>query len=253
VSDAHAADWGTTLAGVRLPFPAMNAAGSWSSTAGELRDLARSGTGAIVVRTATVHPFVHQQYRTLHNPGFDKLVPLVRDLAALGAPPVIPSIAGATVDEYVTLARAFAEAGAALIEANLADPYVEATLAPFDDPGALAALLGALVGAASVPVSVKLPNRPRWDYRVVGEVLRDAGVRVIVVKNDFAGLEKLMVETERTFDVVAFGGIRSGYDVTHTLGKGARAVQVDTALVSEGPRVFARLAREMGPGRGVRG
>jgi dihydroorotate dehydrogenase len=252
VSSARAADPGATLAGVRLPFPAMNAAGAWSSTAGELRDLARSGTGAIVVKTATVHPFVHPQYRSLHNPGFDKFVPLVRELAALGAPPIIPSIAGATVDEYLTLARAFAEAGAALIEANLADPYVETTLAPFDDPGALAGLLGPLVGASGVPVSVKLPERPRFAYRLVGEVLRDAGVRVVVVKNDFAGLEKLLVETARTFDVIAVGGIRSGYDVAHALGKGARAVQVETALVSEGPRIFARLAREMDPGRGVR-
>lgn len=252
MSDARVADPGTTLAGVRLPFAAMNAAGSWSSTAGELRDLARSRTGAIVVKTATVHPFVHPQYRTLHNPGFDKLVPLVRELAALGTPPVIPSIAGATVDEYVTLARAFAEAGAALLEANLADPYVEATLAPFDDAGALAALLGPLVAAAGVPVSVKLPERPRWAYRLVGEVLRDAGVRVVVVKNDFAGLEKFLVETARTFDVVAVGGIRSGYDVARALGKGARAVQVGSALVSEGPRIFARLAHEMELGRGVR-
>lgn len=245
-------DLGTTLAGVRLPFSAMNASGARSSTAAELRDLARSATGAIVIKTATVHPFVHPEYRALHNPGFDKLLPLVRELAAEGTRPVIPSIAGATADEYVTLARAFAEAGAALVEANLADPYVEATLAPFDDPGSLQALLARLVGACAVPVSIKLPDRPHLSYRLVGRVLADAGVRVVVVKNDFSGFEKLLVETERAFDVVAVGGISSGYDVSRALAKGARAAQVGSALVTEGPRIFTRLAREMRLARGER-
>ncbi len=52
-------------------------------------------------------------------------------------------------------------------------------------------------------------------------------------------------EGDRRFDVVTVGGIRSGYDVTRALAKGAAAVQVGTALVEEGPAIFARLEREM--------
>jgi len=89
-------DLGTTIAGIRFPFCAMNAAGAWSSTASELRALARSATGAIVLKTATWHPFVHPGYRSLHNPGYDKLLPLVRELAAQARCPVVASIAGAT-------------------------------------------------------------------------------------------------------------------------------------------------------------
>ena len=245
-------DLGTTLAGVRLPFSAMNASGARASTVAELRDLARSATGAIVIKTATVHPFVHPEYRTLHNPGFDKLVPLVRELVAEGTHPVIPSIAGATADELATLTRAFAEAGAALVEVNFADPYVEATLAPLEDPSALHTLLARLVAASTVPLSIKLPDRSPLPYRVLGRVLADAGVRVVVAKNDFSGFEKLLVETERAFDVVAVGGVKSGYDVSRALAKGARAVQVGSALVTEGPRIFTRLAREMRLARGER-
>ena len=51
----HPVDLGVTLAGVRLPFAAMNASGAWSSTTSELRALARSATGAIVTGSATVH------------------------------------------------------------------------------------------------------------------------------------------------------------------------------------------------------
>src|SRR6266403_3069142 len=110
-------DLGTTIAGIQLPFCAMNASGAWSSTAAELRALARSATGAIVLKTATVHPFVHPDYRSLHNPGYDKLLPLVRELAGIASCPIVASVAGAAPDEYATLARAFGEAGAALIEA----------------------------------------------------------------------------------------------------------------------------------------
>lgn len=234
-----------SVAGVHLPFPAMNASGAWSSTAAELRDLARSASGAIVLKTATVHPFLHPEYRSLHNPGFDKMVPLVRELAADPARPVIASIAGAAPDEYATLARAFADAGAAMIEVNFADPYVAATLAPFEDRDALRAVLRKLVAASAVPISVKLPERTPLGWRALSAELLDAGVRVAVARNDFAGFEKLLLESGRQLEVIAVGGVESGYDVSRALAKGAKAVQVGSALLREGPQLFARLEREM--------
>src|SRR2546426_11493358 len=130
MTERRPTDLGTTIAGVRFPFCAMNAAGAWSSTGSELRALARSATGAIVLKTTTVHPFVHPEYRSLHNPGHDKLLPLVRELVTLAACPIVASIAGATADEDGTLAAVFGDAGAALVEADLAEPWVAATLAP---------------------------------------------------------------------------------------------------------------------------
>src|SRR3989442_9063867 len=107
MAERPAIDLGTSIAGVRLPFSAMNASGAWSSTASELRALARSATGAVVLKTATVHPFVHPAYRSLHNPGYDKLVPLVGELAAEASCPVIASVAGATPAAFATPPRAF--------------------------------------------------------------------------------------------------------------------------------------------------
>jgi dihydroorotate dehydrogenase (fumarate) len=244
-------DLGATLAGVRLPFCAMNASGARSATAAELRGLASSDAGAVVLKTATVHPFVHPQYRSLHNPGYDRLLPLVGELAAAERV-VIPSIAGATQDELVTLARAFADGGAALVEVNLADAWVDATLAPFESRDGFRRLIGALARASTRPLAVKLPDRPGLPYAVLGAALEEAAIRVVVAKNDFGGLEKLLVEAGRGFDIVAVGGIRSGYDVTRARAKGAAAVQVGTALAEEGPAIFARLAREMRTARGDR-
>jgi proteasome lid subunit RPN8/RPN11 len=158
-------DLGATLAGVRLPFCAMNASGARCGTAAELRGLAGSDAGAVVLKTATVHPFVHRQYRSLQNPGYDRLLPLVAELAARERV-VIPSIAGATLDELVTLARAFADGGATLVEVNLADPWVAATLAPFESRDGFRRLLGTLAGASSRPLALKLPERPGLSYGV---------------------------------------------------------------------------------------
>jgi len=252
MTEPRTIDLGTTIAGVRLPFAAMNASGARSATAAELRSLARSDTGAVVLKTATLHPFVHPEYRTLHNPGYDKFRPLVRELAAEAPCPIVASIGGATADEYATLARAFGEAGAAMVEANVADPYVAATLAPFEDREALRRLLGKLAAATTVPVSLKLPERIGLPYRILADELRAAGVRIVVAKNDFACLEKLRLEAGPGLELIAVGDIDCGYDVSRALAKGAKAVQVGSALMTEGPAIFARLAREMRVARGGR-
>src|SRR5262245_59216351 len=133
---ARALGFSAVVAGVRMPFCVMNAAGT-AVTVDDVRALRRSRAGAIVLMTATVHPFVHPGFRELHNPGFDKMLPLVRELAAEGTRPVIASVAGATVDEVGFLAKAFADAGASVVEAALADRWVESTLAPLEDPQTL--------------------------------------------------------------------------------------------------------------------
>src|SRR5260370_1291098 len=80
--------------------------------------------------------------------------------------------------------------------------------------------------------------------------LAEAGSRVGVARNDFAGLEKLGLEAGAGLELIAAGGIQSGYDVARALSKGACAVQVGSALVAEGPGIFARLAHEMRVARG---
>jgi len=238
------ADLSTSVLGVPLAFPAMNAAGVYR-TARELASLLDSAAGAIVTPTATVHPFVHAEFRSLHNPGYDKLLPLTRELVGRdGARPVIASIAGGTPEEYGHLARAFADAGAALIEANLADTWVAATLAPFETSGALRAVCDVLA-ASPVPALVRLAPGTTRLYGAIVEVLRTAGIRGVVVRNDFVDFEKFLLEAGNTFEVVVTGCVESGVDLQRSLAKGARAVQLDSVLVREGPRVFERLEHEL--------
>lgn len=240
---ARAAALSAVVTGVRFPFCVMNAAGS-AATTDEVRALRRSSTGAIVLKTVTVHPFVHPGFRALHNPGFDKLLPLVRDLVTADERPVVASIAGASVDEFGILATAFAEAGASVIEVNLADPWVEAMVGPFEDEAALRTL-ATRVASAGCPCWVKIPERVPVSYDALVTVLLDSGVRGVVAHHEFHGFEKLLLEAPAAIDVVVWGAISTGYEVATILRKGAKAVQIDAALRTEGPAVFARLEREM--------
>jgi dihydroorotate dehydrogenase len=233
-----------TIAGVVLPFCAMNAAGVRSSTARELLALAESASGAVVFRSATVHPFLHPAFRSLHNPGYDRYLPLLAELNACGKP-LIPSIAGASTDEYLTLARAFGGAGADLIEVNLADPYVAATLAPWDDAAALAGVLGTIRAASPRPLVLRCPERIPLPLADLARVLGDTDTAAVVLANAFEVMEKFLIERgPRAPAVIALGGVESGYDLASALRKGAAAVQVTAALAREGPAIFARLARE---------
>lgn len=248
---------GTVVGGVRLPFCVMNASGS-ATTASELRALARSRTGALVLPTATVHPFLHPSFRSLRNPGYDALLPLVRELATEErVRPVVASVAGATPDEYGFLAKAFVDAGAAVVEVNLADPWVATALAPFEDAQVLGDVVRRVAETPGCTCWVKIAERPAMPYARLVEVLLDGGAHAVVARNDFAGFEKLLVEAARPIDVVASGGISSAHDVARALGKGAKAVQVDAWLRADGPGIFARLEREMRrgaapPGDGAR-
>jgi len=235
---------GTTIAGVSLPFCVMNAAGTAQSTE-DVRQLLGSRTGAIVLHPVTMHPFVHPSFRSMNNPGYDKLIPLIGQVVEAGKAPVIAAVAGSTIDEFAFLARVLAEAGAAIIELSLAEPWVEASLAPFEDPTVLRDLLTRTVAACTVPVSVRLPDqRALPDGRLIEEFAM-AGVRVVVISHDFIGLEKFRLEAGDSFDLIALGDIGSGWEVSRLLEKGARAVQVTTPMTREGPPLFARLEREL--------
>ncbi len=77
-------------------------------------------------------------------------------------------------------------------------------------------------------------------------------MRAAVVRNEFTGFEKLLLERRAGLDVIALGGIDSGWDVSRALAKGASAVQVGPTLGPDGVDVFARLEREMQAARAGR-
>lgn len=241
----HAGAPETTVLGVRLSWPVMNAPGT-ARTARDLEMLLAVGAGAVCLPPVTVHPFVHPGFRELHNPGHDRLLPLVRQLADRGPAPIVACVAGGTPEEFGFLARVCGEAGVALVQLHLASPWVEAALAPFDDLAVLERVCTRVREEATTPILAEVPTYSGGRYAEIGRVLADTGIGGVVVANEFTGIEKYLLEAGRRLEVVAQGNVESGWEIARTLTKGARAVQIDRLLRREGPRVLPRLRRELG-------
>src|SRR5262245_45834265 len=101
-----------TITGVSLPFCLMNAAGALSTSREELFALAHSESGAVVTKSITPASFLDPGACCgLENPGHTYYVELLPELRRVGKP-VIASVAGLTVEEFILVAQALATAGA---------------------------------------------------------------------------------------------------------------------------------------------
>ena len=189
----------TRLAGIHLPVCLMNASGAWSGTGEELRELAASATGAVVLKTTTTQARVEVvQGCGIENPGQPYYLALLPELQATGKP-IIGSIAGFNAAEYAALARAYAQAGVPIVELNLSDPVLPCNRGGTCDLTAVDDMVQAVRRAVQGPLAVKFPALPD-----------------VVVSRDM---------------------------------ELAKAVQIGSALMREGPGVFTRLQQELSAAR----
>jgi dihydroorotate dehydrogenase len=92
----------------------MHAAGAWSGTREERRELAASATGAVVVKTTTTQAQVDAVNGCgLEHPGQPSYLAGLSALQAAGKP-IIGRVAGVTTAESVDLAHAYAPAGVSI-------------------------------------------------------------------------------------------------------------------------------------------
>jgi dihydroorotate dehydrogenase (NAD+) catalytic subunit len=272
------------LNGLVLPGPVLIASGCFGTgrELGALFD--RKGLGGIVSRSITVHPrrgspsprlsetpsgFL--SHVGLQNPGVDAFVADdLLHMASLGVP-VIVSVAGGSVEEYVRLAAFLDGApGVVALEAYLACADEELDGKAFvARPERAAEVAGALARRASVPVFAKLPALSSGLAEIAGACVRagahgltlidgvpamgvDAGgmrpdlgaiaghltgpaVRPIALRAIFE-VAQAMPEVP----IFGVGGVSTGEDAVEMLLAGAWAVQVGTALLVD-PGAPARV------------
>lgn len=250
------------LGGVELSSTVMNASGPHSAEKGEIYELSARHNGAVVFKSCNIAGL--EAPDNLKNRGVEHFAAIARDLAQRGKP-IIGSVVGNTNDEIVKVATTLDRAGARILELNLADDYVQSSVAPFSSIGRLREIVERVRGEVAAVIAVKVPPKFALEPRAVVDLFKSIRVAIAVCANDLpkdlqvdlaSGTAKGGPRTlsqvhsfyqagEGLIDVVAVGGINGGRDAYIAHLTGAKAVQVGSALIKEGAGALGRIDREL--------
>jgi dihydroorotate dehydrogenase (fumarate) len=250
------------LGGVHLQSTIMNASGARSAERGEIYELSAVHSGAIVFKSC--NPTGLETPENLKNRGVEHFAAIARELAPRGKT-IIGSVVGTSEEDFVTVATALERAGATIIELNLADDYVNNSLAPFASFERLKSLIGRVRGETGCVLAVKLPSKMPFAPRAIADLFKSLRAAIAVCANDLpkdlevdlaSGTAKgprrvlsqahaMFRESEDLLDIVAVGGINTGRDAYVAHLTGAKAVQVGSALLKEGAGALGRIDREL--------
>jgi dihydroorotate dehydrogenase len=250
------------LGGVALASTVMNASGPHSAEKDEIYELSGRHRGAIVFKSCNIAGL--EAPDNLKNRGVAHFTALARELSASGKP-VIGSVVGKTDEEIIQVATELDRAGVKIIELNLADDYVQNSVAPFATFDRLKALLGRVRSEVGAALAVKVPPKLVMDPRAVADLFKLQRVRIAVCANDLpkdlvaepttgvaigssrtlSQVHAFFKESEGLLDIVAVGGINGGRDAYIAHLTGAKGLQVGSALIKEGADALARIDREL--------
>jgi dihydroorotate dehydrogenase len=267
-----------TLGGVRLPNPIILAAMYYDT-----RILARAmglGFGAVTAKSITLnprpgHPLPNLvRVRTSAGPGLVNCNGFANPgLEAFRAAlarlphrvPLIVSVAGESVADYVTLTRELGAFGD-LVEVNISSPNTKLVYAWSERPQELGALMAAVRAATSKPVIVKIsPDFADANERHIIPAALDAGIGVVNYGNTrrvdegrlsqgVGGLsgpeifEATLANVRRTrrgfgdrLQLIGTGGVDTPDKALQLLDAGATAVGYFTGFITRGPILARRI------------
>jgi dihydroorotate dehydrogenase len=272
----------TTLGGVPLANPLILAAQYYDP-----RILSRAmglGFGAVTAKTITVnarpgHPQPNLVRRRtaagpglvncngFQNPGLDAFVASIAGLPH--RVPLIVSVAGESVDDYVRLVRSLAPLGD-LVEINISSPNTKLVYAWNERPQQLREVLQALAAVSPRPVILKLsPDFADVNERDIIPAALQAGVRIVNYGNTrrideprlsqragglsgpeiFAATLDNLRRTRKRFgdalEIIATGGVDSPDKAAALLAEGARAVGYFTGFITRGPMLARQILERL--------
>ncbi len=271
------------VASLRLRHPIMLASGVLGTTPDMLIKAYKAGASAVVTKSLTVSPregnpnpvIVELRFGLLNaiglaNPGVENyLAECLENEKTIAEVPVIFSIAGAKVEDYVKPASLISEVGLAkALELNLSCPHVHETRQFSEDPKLTAQVVKAVSAVTSLPVFVKLGLTTNLmevaeaavkhgasaitAINTIRAMAIDIYARRPVLSSIYGGLSgpaikpialRVVYELYEEFDVplIGVGGVSRWQDVVEFLMAGATAVQVGTAVYRRGLKVFREL------------
>lgn len=211
----------TEVAGLSLRNPTILAAGILGMSSRSLREVARSGAGAVTTKSVGLEPRTGYPNPTviqvecgllnavgLPNPGINEFAEEIEELSDLEVP-VIVSIYGFSPEEYAEVGKIAAESGADALELNLSCPHVEGAGAEIgQNPQMLMKVVGQVRASVEKPVFVKLtPNVA--DVKELAEAAVSAGADAITAINTVRAMA-IDIETSRPILSNKIGGLSGG-------------------------------------------
>jgi dihydroorotate dehydrogenase (NAD+) catalytic subunit len=207
----------------------------------------------------------------LPNPGIDEYVSEIQRAKKVLAVPLIISIYGYSAEEFAEVAEKAAYAGADAVELNVSCPHVKETGSEIgQNPQVLESVVRKVKAVTKVPVFVKVtPNVT--DIAKIGEVAGKAGADALTATNTVRAIA-INVETKMpilsnrggglsgsaakpialrcVYDlykrvevpIIGCGGVTKWQDAVEYLLAGAAAVQIGTAIATEGPAIFREVS-----------
>jgi dihydroorotate dehydrogenase (fumarate) len=283
----------TKIAGIEFNSYTLNASGIKDTTFEELEAIAKSNSSAITMKSCTVKPREGNpeprcaetplgliQSMGWPNSGYKKYLEFVSLLKEKYDKPIIASIAGFSIEDYVEITSAFQNSTADLLEVSLSCPNLENHPQVGYNFKETRKLLSQISNLGSKPLGLKLP--PYLDsihQEEIAKIIKEYGISfitcinsagnsliinpetetpVIVARKGFGGLsgdyiKPMALGNVRGFyellkDEVAIfgvGGIKSGVDAFEFLLAGADAVQIGTTFEREGIDCFQRINKEL--------
>ena len=259
-------------AGIKLKNPTLLAAGVLGTTGASMVRMIQNGAGGVVSKSigpvpvyghanpsmiALEHGYLNAM--GLPNPSYTEFVQEIDFVKKKADAPIVASIFGGNIDDFVTVAKGLADAKPDAFELNLSCPHAEGYGADIGScPCHVEEITAAVKDAVSVPVWVKLtPNVS--NIKEIGKAAQDGGADAVVAINTVRAMAidihsgypilgnrsgglsgpavkpiavKCVYDLYETLDipVIGVGGISKWEDMIEMMMAGAAAVQIGSAV-----------------------
>jgi dihydroorotate dehydrogenase (fumarate) len=274
----------TTYLGLQLDSPVIVGSCPLTMEPEAVRQMADCGAGAIVFPSIMQEQIEHlnllktdppsavdrtgnQPQHEKYNGGPENYLVRIQDLQSHTNIPIIASMSGATVGDWIGFANRIEASGADAIELNVPPVVHDPSRSSEQIESELCEFVQKVCGSVSIPVAVKLTGRFTNLARITRE-LRTYGADGVVVfahqpqwdvcldrlhwtlrwtltpiESIGATLEGIVRARAGSLDlsIAASGGIRTSEDAIKTLIAGADAVMVTSEIYRDGPGVIRSI------------
>jgi len=272
------------LNNLRFRNPLILASGILDESGETMVRVAKYGAGGIVTKSIGMEPRMGYENPVVYelpygllnamglpNPGIENYEEEIKRAKTSGVP-IIGSVFGKNVEEFVYLSKKMEKYGADAVELNLSCPHAKGYGMEIGvDIELVEEIVDGVKKSVNVPVWAKLtPNTDsivniakaaeKADALVLINTVKamaiDIDAKIPVLKNIFGGLSgpaikpigiRAVYEVYREVNnpIIGVGGITYGRDALEYIMAGASAVEIGTAIYYRGLDVFRQISQEI--------